>query len=266
MNETSGIEIEIARGVATLWLNRPQRRNAFDEALIGAVTAAIEAASQDPAVRVLVVGGRGKAFCAGADLEWMERLAGLSHAENHADAERLARMFHALAAFPKPTIARVQGACFGGGIGLVAACDFAIAVTEARFCFSEVRIGLIPATIAPYVLRAIGPRAAARYMLSAETVDATVAAQLGLVSSVVGADQLDAAVAALTAALVVGGPRAQAKIKRLVRDLTGQPMDEAMVLDTAARIADARSSDEGREGIRAMLEKRPPAWHDTPRE
>jgi methylglutaconyl-CoA hydratase len=254
------LEVGIDGEVARLWLDRPARRNAFDPALIGATIDAIAALGADPRVRVVVIGGRGSAFCAGADLEWMARLAQQSPADNQADAEQLARLFAAIDACPKPTLARVHGACFGGGIGLVAACDIAVAANGASFCFPEVRIGLVPATIGPYALRAIGHRAASRYMLTAETFDAEVAARIGLVSVAVDAARLDATIDGFIDRLRAGAPGAQSAIKRLLRDLAGRPIDESLELGTAARIATARGSEEGREGLRAMLGKRAPAW------
>jgi methylglutaconyl-CoA hydratase len=255
-----GVEVVVERGIGGLWLDRPQRRNAFDAALVATLTAAIEDLARDPAVRVLVLGGRGAAFCAGADLAWMAAQGAASQAANRADALQLARLFEVLDGCPKPTVARVHGACFGGGLGLVAACDVALATTAASFCLSEARIGLLPATIGPYVLRAIGHRAASRYMLTAEVFDGSEAARLGLVHEAVDASQLDAAVARVCAALLACAPGAQAGVKRLLRDLAGRPLDAALLADTAGRIAAARASAEGREGLAAMLEKRPPGW------
>jgi methylglutaconyl-CoA hydratase len=263
MNATAPIEIHSARGVATLWLNRPQVRNAFDESLVAAVTTAVSDLSHDSAVRVIVFAGRGPAFCAGADLGWMARLAALSPDENLADAQRLARMFKAIDDCAKPTIARVHGACFAGANGIVAACDMAVAAPEARFCFSEVRLGLVPATIGPYVLRAIGHRAASRYLLTAETFGAAVAETIGLVNAVVAADQLDAHVAALAATLAGCAPEALTRTRQLIRGVAGRAIDESLLLETARCIAEARASAEGREGMRALLEKRSPSWHGT---
>ncbi|MCU0759981.1 MAG: enoyl-CoA hydratase-related protein [Steroidobacteraceae bacterium] len=259
----SGVEVGVEGGVARLWLDRPQRRNAFDDTLVASLSAAIEELARDPAVRVLVLGGRGTAFCAGADLGWMAAQGAASPEANREDALRLARLFEVLDACPRPTVARVHGACFGGGLGLVAACDVALATLEARFCLSEARIGLLPATIGPYVLRAIGHRAASRYMLTAEPFDGREAARLGLVHEAVEPSQLDAAVARVVAALLACAPGAQAGVKRLLREFAGRPLDGALLADAAARIAAARASDEGREGLAAMLEKRPPRWTPT---
>jgi methylglutaconyl-CoA hydratase len=259
-----GLIVEREAGVARLWLDRPDARNALDAALIAALTTAIFELGRDPAVRVLVLGGRGPAFSAGADLAWMRELGTRPQYENMADALRLAELFRALYDCPKPTIARVHGACFGGGLGLVAASDIAMAGAAARFCFAEAKLGLIPATIGPHVVRAIGARAASRYMLTAEVFDAAQAARLGLVHEAVPDAGLDAAVDACVAALLAGGPRAQAEVKRLVRDVAGRTLDDALLRDTAQRIADARASAEGQEGLAAALAKRPPSWLAPP--
>jgi len=254
------LDLEIDQGVARLWLNRPARRNAFDAAMVAQLTALLGQLGGRDSVRVIVVGGRGAAFCAGADLDWMVEQGGRSQAGNLEDAQRLAQMFAALDACPKPTIARVHGACFGGGVGLVATCDIALAATSARFSLSEARAGLLPATIGPYVLRAIGHREASRYMLTGGVFDGAEAARIGLVHEPVADTSLDAAVDRSVAALLACGPRAQRETKRLLRDLAGRPIDAAVRADTAARIADARASAEGREGLQAMLEKRTPRW------
>lgn len=255
------LELDNRDGVATLWLNRPEVRNAFDERLIAEIAAAVETVTVDPAVRVLVVAGRGPAFCAGADLRWMQRMATFTREENHADALGLARMLRALHRCPKPTIARVHGDCYAGGLGLVAACDIAVAAAGVHFCLTEVRIGLVPATIGPYVVRAIGARAASRYMLTAERFDADEALRIGLVHTVVGAGALDAEVARYAQALAAGGPAALAAAKRLVDDLATATIDAALLDDTAGRIAELRASPEGREGVQAVLGKRRPAWN-----
>lgn len=256
-----GLALETHNGIATLWLSRSEVRNAFDERLIAAITAAVQRVAADPAVRVLVIAGRGPAFCAGADLNWMKRMAAFSPEENHADALALARMLRALHTCPKPTIARVHGDCYAGGLGLVAACDIAVAATGAQFCLSEVRIGLIPATIGPYVLRAIGARAASRYMLTAERFDAAEAARIGLVHTVVDAAALDAEVARFAQALAAGGPQALTAAKDLIDELAQRPIDAALLDDTAGRIAQRRASAEGREGVQAVLGKRRPDWN-----
>jgi methylglutaconyl-CoA hydratase len=256
----AGLEVSVEAGIGRLWLDRPERRNAFDPPLIGALVEAVTALGADPRVRVVALGGRGSAFCAGADLGWMARQAQRPLEDNRDDALQLARLFATLDACPKPTVARVHGACFGGGLGLVAACDLAVAAHGAQFAFSEVRIGLLPATIGPYALRVMGHRASSRYMLTGETFDAATAAQTGMVSVAVEASELDATLDALLARLLHGGPAAQSGVKRLLRDLAGRPLDESVLRDTAARIATVRASDEGREGLAAALGRRPPAW------
>jgi len=251
-----------ARGVAMLWLDRPELHNAFDDALIAALTAELVRLAADPSVRILVLGGRGRSFSAGADLNWMKRMAGYSEAENRRDADALAGLMRVLDAFPKPTVARVHGAAYGGGVGLVACCDIAFASGAAVFCLSEAKLGLIPAVISPYVVAAMGARAARRYFLTAETFDAATARQIGLLHEVVAADGLDAAVEKVVAALLAAGPQAQGECKTLIARVARGPVDDTMVADTAARIARVRVSPEGREGIAAFLDKRKPAWLD----
>ncbi len=211
-------------------------------------------------MRVVVLAAAGKSFSAGADLNWMRRMAGYSTAENEADARRLANLMQVLHGLAKPTVARVQGSAFGGGVGLVACCDIAIAAETAQFALTEVRLGLVPAVISPYVVAAIGPRAARRYFLTAERFDAAEAARLGLVHRVVPAAELDGAVAALVATLADGGPQAQRDAKALVAAVSGRAIDAALIEETVQRIAALRAGAEGREGIAAFLEKRPPAW------
>ena len=252
--------IERTGPVATLWLNRPELHNAFDDRLIGETTEALDALARDPAARVVLLAGKGKSFSAGADLAWMRRMAGYSEAENEADAGALAGLLHRLDSLPKPTVALVQGAAIGGGVGLVAACDMAIAAEGAEFALSEVRLGLIPAVISPYVVAAIGPRAARRYALTAERFDAARAAALGLVDKVVPADSLLAEGAALAAVLARNGPEAMADAKALIAHVAGRPIDAGLRAETARRIARRRASAEGREGVAAFLEKRKPGW------
>lgn len=255
------VQIEHAGAVATLWLNRPDVHNAFDEALIAAVTGAVETLAADPGVRVVILAGRGKSFCAGADLDWMRRMAGSERADNQRDAAALARMLQVLASCPKPTIARVHGAALAGGTGLVAACDLAVATPQARFGTTEVRLGLVPATIAPYVLRAIGMRAAQHCFLTGERFDAGRALQLGLVHAVVeDAAALDAHVATLAAALLAAAPGALAQCKALLAEVAGRGIDQPLVEATVAHIARARAGVEAREGIAAFFAKRPPDW------
>ena len=244
--------------VARLILNRPERHNAFDEALIEELTQAIDEAENDPSVRVLVLAANGKSFSAGADLDWMRRMAAYSEEENLADANRLALLLQRLNFIPKPTVAAVQGAALGGGVGLVATCDIAIGTSQAVFGLTEVRIGLIPATIGPYVVQAIGERAARRYFLTGERFGAATARELGLLHEVV--EDLEVAVARHVEALLLGGPEALAATKKLIRRVGRGPINAAMIEDTAARIARARAGGEAREGIAAFFEKRKPNW------
>lgn len=246
--------------IARLTLNRPDMRNAFDDTLIAALTGAVQAAVDDPAVRVLLLTGAGKAFCAGGDLNWMRKMATLTDAENRADAAKLARMLHAIWSCPKPVVACVNGDAYAGGMGLVSACDIAIAADSAHFCLSETRLGLLPATISPYVLRAMGERAANRYFLTAERFDATTAFRLGLVHDVAPLADLAQRAEALCLALCDNGPGAVQASKRLVRDFAGREIDAALIADTVERIAAVRSTDEAREGVGAFLEKREPSW------
>ena len=250
----------VERGVATLTLNRPEIHNAFDDGLIRALTEALDRIEADAAARVVVLQANGKSFSAGADLNWMRRISGYTEAENLRDAEALATMVRKLNFLPKPTIAAVQGSAFGGGVGLVAACDIAVAVGAASFALSEVRLGLIPAVISPYVVTAIGERAARRYFLTAERFSAAEALRLGLVHEVVAEGELDRAVGRMVEVLLAGGPQAQAATKKLIRRVARGPLNAAVIADTAERIAKVRAGDEAREGIAAFLEKRKPGW------
>lgn len=254
------IQIEHQAGVATLWLNRPDKHNAFDERLIAAITDALRALAGDDAVRAVVLAGRGRSFSAGGDLDWMRRAAGYGYEENLADANTLATMLRTLAELPKPTIARVHGAALGGGMGLACACDIAVASEAAVFATSEVKFGLIPATIGPYVLRAIGARQAQRYFQTAERIDAARALQIGLVHEVTGEAALDTRIAEITTALRAGGPKAQAAAKRFIADVADRVIDDALVASTADAIARIRATEEAREGLTAFLEKRGAAW------
>ncbi len=258
------LEIERRNSVTTIWLNRPDRHNAFDETLIAELTAACQALEADDSVRVVVLAGRGKSFSAGADLNWMKRAAGHAVEQNLADARQLATMLRTLAELRHPTVARVHGAALGGGMGLAAACDLCVASTAASFATSEVRFGLIPATIGPYVSRAIGARQASRYFLTAERIDARRAWELGLVHELAEPDALDAKVRNIVNALLAGGPHAQAAAKDLIRAVVSQPVDDALVEDTARRIAHIRATPEAKEGLGAFLEKRPPNWTVEP--
>ena len=254
------LEVTRKDGVARVTLDRPELRNAFDDRLIEKLKKAFAEISSDKSVRVMVLAGNGPAFCAGADLHWMKRMAGYSHEENVADARALADMLAALDRLPKPTIARVHGPAFAGGMGLVAACDIAVGTPQAKFCLSEAKLGLSPATISPYVLRAMGERNARRYFLTAEVFDAQEAFRVGMLSLLVPPDALDAAVDDLIEHLLAGGPEAHAKIKALIRSVAGRRPDDALVAETAQRIAEIRGSAEGKEGIAAFLEKRRAFW------
>ena len=254
------LTVDIREGIARVTLDRPEVRNAFDDALISSLTKAFSEIDANPAVRVLILGGNGPAFCAGADLNWMKRMATYGYEQNVADAQGLATMLATLDRIAKPTIARVHGPAFAGGTGLVAACDIAIGTPEAKFCFSEAKLGLSPATISPYVLRAIGERAARRYFLTAEVFGAEEAYRIGLLSLLTPSENLDPAIEALVRHLLAGGPEAHAKIKELLRTVSHRPLDDALAAETARRIAEIRVSPEGREGIASFLEKRKAAW------
>jgi methylglutaconyl-CoA hydratase len=248
-------------GVARVTLDRPEIRNAFDDALIAALTQTLRELDADDGVRAVVLAGSGPAFCAGADLNWMKRMAGYGYEQNLADAQALAAMLKTLDRMAKPTVARVHGPAFAGGVGLVAACDIAIGVPEAKFCLSEAKLGLSPATISPYVVRAMGERMARRYFLTAEVFDAAEAARIGLLSGVVAPEELDTELDGILRHLAQGGPQALAKIKDLIRAVASLPVDEPLIADTAQRIAQIRGSPEGREGIASFLEKRKPSWN-----
>ena len=250
--------VEKKDGIARVTLNRPEMRNAFDDALISSLKKAFEEITNDNTIRVLILAGNGPAFCAGADLHWMKRMAGYGYEQNLADARALADMLAALERMPKPTVARVHGPAFAGGTGLVAACDIAVGTPEAKFCFSEAKLGLSPATISPHVLRAIGERAARRYFLTAEVFDAQEALRIGMLSILT--DDLDQTIDGLLRHLLAGGPEAMKQIKELIRSVSTRPVDDALVADTARRIAEIRVSPEGREGIASFLEKRKASW------
>ena len=256
----NSLTIAESAGVARITLARPEVRNAFDDALIAELDAAFGTLGKRHDVRAIVLAAEGPAFCAGADLHWMRRMADYDRAENMADAGKLAAMLRTIAECPKPTVARVQGDVYAGGMGLVAACDMAVSVDTAWFCLSEVKIGLVPATISPYVLRAMGARAAQRYFLTAERFTAAEAHRIGFVHEVVAAEALDATVDGLLKALTGAGPAAVTACKELIADVNGRPIDDALVARTVEGIADIRTSDEGREGVHAFLQKRKPSW------
>ena len=247
-------------GSVWMTLNRPQIHNAFDDQLIAELTAELIRLSEDPGVRAIVLTGSGKSFSAGADLNWMRRTASYGEAENLADARALAKLMSTLNELPKPTVARVNGAALGGGTGLVACCDVVVASIEAVFGTTEVRLGLIPAVIGPYVVAAIGVRQARRLMLTGERIGAAEAARIGLVHEVVEADQLDGAIGTILRDLLRGGPSALTAAKRLIRDLADRPIGPDLIDRTAERIAALRATAEAREGVAAFLGKRPASW------
>lgn len=254
------LQLHFDAGIETVTLNRPDVRNAFNDEVIEELTAVFLELGKRDEVRCIVLAGNGPAFCAGGDLNWMKSIAGYTREQNLQDASGLARMLEVLDTCPQPTVARVHGDAYAGGMGLVAACDIAIAADTVQFCLSEVRLGLIPATISPYVVRAMGARAAHRWFLTAERFSAAEAHRIGLVHEAVPADQLDAKVGEITQALVNAGPEAVKKCKQLVHDVAGREITSGLIRRTVEGIADIRVSDEGREGVRAFLEKRKPNW------
>lgn len=246
--------------VAEVWLNRPEVRNAFNDGVIAALTEAFTRLNQDTELRVVVLAGHGKAFCAGADLNWMRAMADYSWDENRADAGKLAQMLWTLDQCPVPLIGRVHGDCYAGGMGLASVCDVLVASDNVTFCLSEARLGLLPATIAPYVVRAMGEQAARRWFTTAERFSAAQGQAMGFVHELCAPDEIDPRVAALVATLVANGPAAVRACKQLVRDVAGRPIDAALRDETARRIADIRASAEGREGVQSFLGKRAPNW------
>ena len=254
------ITISSAGHCATVTLNRPEVRNAFNDEVIAELTRAFTQLGQVPQVRAIVLAAEGPAFCAGADLNWMRRMADYSQAENLLDAAQLAEMLRVIYTCPKPTVARIQGDVYAGGIGLVAACDMAVSVDSANYCLSEVKLGLVPATISPYVIRAMGERAAHRYFLTAERFDAAEAWRIGFVHSVVPAERLDEQVAEITRALVNASPNAVKECKTLLIDVAGKDIDAALIARTVQGIASIRASAEGKEGVQSFLQKRKPNW------
>jgi methylglutaconyl-CoA hydratase len=259
MNYTT-LTCERSGHVAIVQLNRPELRNAFNETSITELADVFRALGVEDGVRAIVLAARGTAFCAGADLNWMKKMAAYTHEENRADAGQLADMLYAMYTCPKPIVAKVQGDCYAGGIGLVSVCDIAVAAEEVNFCLSEVKLGLIPATISPYVIKAMGENAARRYFLTAERFSAAEAHRIGFVHQVVKGEELDGAVADIVKQLCNASPNAVGEAKRLVREVGGMPLNADLIADTARRIADIRSSDEGREGVQSFLEKRKPNW------
>ncbi|MGJ7580369.1 enoyl-CoA hydratase/isomerase family protein [Variovorax sp. RHLX14] len=260
MTDFTKLKLTIDDRVARIWLDQPDTRNAFDDIVIAELTQAFVEAGAAPEVRAVVLGASGPAFCAGANLNWMRRMADYTRDENLADAGKLADMLRTIAECPKPTIARVQGDVYAGGMGLVAACDIAVSVDTAWYCLSEVKIGLIPATISPYVIRAMGARASQRYFLTAERFTAAEAHRIGFVHEVVAADAIDAKVDELLKALTSASPAAVRACKTLLADVGGREIDDALIAKTVEGIADIRASNEGREGVQAFLQKRKPNW------
>ena len=254
------LKVDVNHRVAVVWLAREKVRNAFNEVSIADLTAAFEQLGRDDEVRAIVLAGRGPAFCAGADLDWMRRMADYSNSENQADAMKLATMLRTIYECPKPVIARVHGDVYAGGVGLVAACDISVTSLDANFCLSETKLGLIPATVGPYVLRAMGAHIARRYFLTAEKFPAAEAYRIGLVHDITPPEELDGKINEILGALMLTSANAVTEAKRLVRDLAGRTIDDTLIADTAKRIADIRTSDDGREGVRSFLDKRKPRW------
>ena len=256
------IDITMHGRVATVTLDRPDVRNAFNDATIAELALAFDELGRDEDVRAIILAANGPAFCAGGDLNWMKAMAGYSDSENYDDALKLADMLRTIYLCPKPVVAKIQGDCYAGGMGLVAACDIAVAVDAANFCLSEVKLGLIPATISPYVIKAMGANAARRYFLTAERFTAAEAHRIGFVHELVAPADLDARVAAIIKSLVTNSPNAVKEAKSLVRDMAGKAIDQELVSDSARRIAAIRASSEGRDGVASFLEKRKPLWLD----
>ena len=259
-NMSTALSIAYDGAVARITLTQPEVRNAFSDEVIAEITAAFLEVGARPEVRAVVLAAEGPAFCAGANLNWMRRMADYTRAENIADAGKLAEMLRVIYECPKPTIARVQGDVYAGGMGRVAACDMAVSVDTAGFCLSEVKLGLIPATISPYVIRAMGARAAHRYFLTAERVDAAEALRIGCGHARVSADALDTKVDELLKALTSASPNAVRACKKLVLDVAEREINAGLIAATVEGIADIRASSEGREGVQSFLHKRKPTW------
>lgn len=253
------------RGIATVTLNNPDKHNAFDEHIIAALTESFQRATNDTSVRAMVLQANGKSFCAGADLGWMKKMAAYSEQENQQDAEKLATMLHTLYSMPKLTIARVQGAAFGGAVGLVACCDVAVGSKLSKFCLSEVKLGLIPATISPYVVEAMGARVCKRYFQTAEVFSARRARRLGLLSEVVAEQELDQYINDIVGQVLNNGPVAVQEAKALVDHVKFRAISADLRFETSEMIAKIRVSEEGQEGLNAFLNKRAPAWRGTPK-
>jgi methylglutaconyl-CoA hydratase len=260
--EVDAMSLDIQRNgaVARVFLNRPDVRNAFNDEVIAELTQAFTSFAADTTLRAIVLGGHGKAFCAGADLSWMRAMADYSWEQNRADAQALADMLWAIYSCPVPVVGRIHGDCYAGGVGLAAVCDVLVAADAAAFCLSEARLGLLPGTISPYVIRALGEQASRRYFVTAERFSATQGHALGFVHELCSSDTLDAKVDEIVASLVANGPMAVRACKRVVQDVAGIPITEALREETARRIADIRASDEGRDGVQSFLQKRKPSW------
>ena len=256
----NNILYDVRDGIATITLNRPEVHNAFNEGVMDEMTALVRKADADDGVRLLILRGNGKSFCAGGDLNWMRKSANYSYDENVQDAMRLGVLLKELNFLPKPTMALVHGNIFGGGVGLASCCDILIAEEGAKFCLSEVRIGLIPSIIAPYVINAMGLRMARRYFMTAERFDAQTAYRIGFAHEVAAAGQLDAEAQKIIDALMDGAPLAQGRGKKLMLDIVGHPIDDKVIDVTVRQIAEARASDEGKEGLSAFLNKTEPSW------
>ena len=252
--------VSISNHIATVTLSRPDKRNAFNDQVIAELDFAFSKLGQDDEVRAIVLKAAGKAFCAGADLSWMQAMADYRREENLADADKLAQMLKTIYECPKPTLAAIQGDVYAGGIGLIAACDVAVAVKSARFCLSEVRLGLIPATISPYVIRAMGARAAHRYFLSAEVFDAKEARRIGLIHERVSEEELDDTVTRLCHHWLSASPNALKQCKKLLHEVAEREINNELIEQTVTAIADIRASDEGKEGLQSFLQKRKPNW------
>jgi methylglutaconyl-CoA hydratase len=257
---TTTLDVRRDGHVVRVYLNRPDVRNAFNEGVIAELTQTFAGLGADASLRCIVLGGHGKAFCAGADLNWMRALAGYSWDENRADAQALADMLWTIYSCPVPVVGRIQGDCYAGGLGLAAVCDVLVAAEGVNFCLSEAKLGLLPATIGPYVVRAMGEQAARRWFITAERFDAAQAKAMGFVHELCASEALDARVDELVATLVANGPMAVRACKQLVQDVGARPIDAELRADTARRIADIRASAEGREGIQSFLGKRAPSW------
>ena len=256
----STLDIRRDGPIARVYLNRPDVRNAFNDEVIAELGAAFAELGADTTLRAVVLGGHGKAFCAGADLSWMRAMADYSWEQNRTDAQGLADMLWTVYSCPVPVVGRIQGDCYAGGVGLAAVCDVLVAADVATFCLSEAKLGLLPGTISPYVIRALGEQASRRYFVTAERFNAAQAQALGFVHALCSSDELDAKVDDIVSTIVDNGPMATRACKRLVQDMAGAPITPELRQETARRIADIRASDEGREGVQAFLNKRKPSW------